>query len=230
MKNYICLFLFLFSTSLFSQKWKAQSVAWNKRNENETTLFRGLSAGVLFQGQTQYPSPYYGPKVTGGFNDGAIHLYINVYVKNILLGLQLADEFLFLEQLNDQGAIWKPRGFNQRFSSLTQSLWFSIGYPVWHNLYIKGSFGWRSGPKKALFYKSKTAADVAQGFDFEDSRYFYNSDRPLLQEFSETDFMLTANYLFPLWDQFYLAPEVGFAFKHAGWTWGVGLVYFFKSK
>jgi len=59
--------------------------------------------GLLFQGQTKYPSAYYGL-----FNDGASHFIIDVYYKKYIIGFQLTEEFLYLQKFDDNGAAWKP--------------------------------------------------------------------------------------------------------------------------
>ena len=43
--------------------------------------FKGFSLGLLVQGQTKYPTPYFGPEVSGLYNDGAYHYVVDFYIK-----------------------------------------------------------------------------------------------------------------------------------------------------
>ena len=121
------LFLLLFNSFyLFSQEW-------NLRTTPKKAL-KGISIGFLVQGQTKYPNPYYGPDLVGSYKDGAYHFIADVYYNRLIIGFQLSDEFLYLEKF-DNGAAWRPRGFNGSFSSLTRTYWFCIGLPnAWHYL------------------------------------------------------------------------------------------------
>ena len=47
---------------------------------------KGFSLGLLVQGQTKYPSPYYGPEVKGLYNDGAYHFIADVYIGDLTPG------------------------------------------------------------------------------------------------------------------------------------------------
>ena len=47
---------------------------WNER-EGSDNGFKGVLLGFLFQGQTKYPSAYYGSRFDGLFNDGAYLFY-----------------------------------------------------------------------------------------------------------------------------------------------------------
>ena len=103
MKNILLILLLFCSFFSFSQEW-------NLRTSTKKGL-KGVSVGLLAQGQSKYPNPYYGPEVGGLHNDGAYHFIVDVYYNRLILGFQLSDEFLYLEKF-DNGAVWKPRGFN----------------------------------------------------------------------------------------------------------------------
>ena len=62
------LFLLLMLLPLFSFSQDTELVS----NTNEG--FKGISIGLLFEGQTKYPNPYYGPNLGVVFDDGSYHL------------------------------------------------------------------------------------------------------------------------------------------------------------
>lgn len=224
MKRILILFLFS-SFCLHSQTWKEQSIEWNKRSGDTEKLLKSVSVGFLIQGQTKYPSPYLGPEINGKFNDGAYHFLIDIYLKKFIVGFQISDEYFFLEKINEDGSIWKPRGFNRSFSSLTRSYWLSLGYNIWNNLYIKTSLGLRSGYNDSLLYKNKTYEDVAIGYDFTDVSLFYNSNRSLIQDYSEKDFLVSINYLVKITGKLNLSPEFGYSINYGGITLGTSINY-----
>ena len=220
--------LFLLSFGLaMGQAWRGQSNAWNAKSEQSGRLLNGVALGFLVQGQTHYPTPYHGPKVEGIFNDGAYHLFIDFYLNRWVVGVQVAEEFLFLEKVAADGSVWKPRGFNGSFSSKTRSWWLSLGVNVWKNLYLKSSFGVRSGPSTPLLHRNKTAADVALGFDFADDALFYNTVRESEDGFSETDVLLSLNYPITVAGANKIAPELGYSVRHGGLTLGGSYIYSF---
>ena len=61
---------------------------------NTSEGFKGVSIGLLFEGQTKYTNPYYGPKVGGLYDELAYHFTFDVYYKKIILGFQLSVEEL----------------------------------------------------------------------------------------------------------------------------------------
>ena len=126
--------------------------------------------------------------------------------------------------------MWKPRGFNGSFSSLTRSIWFSLGYRFWNKVSAKLSFGLRSGPYDPIFHKDKIAAVVANGFDFTNPNSLFNSTSSLVKDFSETDVLISINYPVPLLENLSIAPEIGYTLNYGGLTTGLSLVYFFESK
>ena len=73
------LFLLLMLLPLFSFSQESELVS----NTNEG--FKGISIGFLFEGQTKYPNPYYGPNLGGSFDDGSYHFTVDVYYKNSFL-------------------------------------------------------------------------------------------------------------------------------------------------
>jgi len=58
---------------------------WNSRG-NSAEGFKGVSIGLLAQGQSKYPNPYYGPEVIGLHNDSAYHFIVDVYYSIYILG------------------------------------------------------------------------------------------------------------------------------------------------
>jgi len=87
---------------------------WNEREGSDNGI-KGVSLGVLFQGQTKYPRAYYGPRVDGLFNDGAYHFIIDVYYKKYIIGFQLTDEFLYLKSLMTMVPHGNPEGLMGAF-------------------------------------------------------------------------------------------------------------------
>lgn len=208
----------------FSQDWEYQENIWNKRSNN-VSIYRGTSIGFLFSGQNRYPQEYYGPEVQGLFNDGAYGIFIDVYVKKFILGFQLSDEYYFIAYEDDNGSIWKPRGFNGSFSSNTRSYWLTTGYAIWKQLYIKVNAGLRSGPVSAIFFKEVTAQEVADGFDFDSPFNYYNLKANELPNFSELDFSFTINYPVDVFNRWALVPEIGYSINYGGIMLGCGIKY-----
>lgn len=64
MKKRLIVF-FLGPLLVFSQEWNDRAASGDG--------FAGVSLGFLVEGQTLYPTPYYGPEVNALFNDGAYH-------------------------------------------------------------------------------------------------------------------------------------------------------------
>jgi len=63
LRNTLLILLLFCSFFSFSQEW-------NRRTTTKKAL-KGISVGLLFQGQSKYTNPYYGPEVGGLHNDGA---------------------------------------------------------------------------------------------------------------------------------------------------------------
>ena len=181
--------------------------------------------GLLFQGQSKYPNPYYGPEVGGLHNDGAYHFIVDVYYNRLILGFQLSDEFLYLEKF-DNGAAWKPRGFNDSYSSLTRAYWFTLGYNIikTSNINIKLGIGFRSGPNESITNKDYTAAQVADGYDFSNPESIFNTSQTL-DKFSEIDYSLSINYPIKIFGKLGIVPEVGYTIKHGGLLTGISIIY-----
>jgi len=68
---------------------------------NTSEGFKGISIGLLFEAQTKYPNPYYGPNVGGLFDDGSYHFTVDVYYKKFVFGFQLSDEFLYFAKFSE---------------------------------------------------------------------------------------------------------------------------------
>ena len=209
------LFVMLLPLFLFSQESELVS--------NTSKGFKGISIGLLFEGQTKYPNPYYGPNVGGLFDDGSYHFTVDVYYKKFVLGFQLSDEFLYLEKF-DNGAAWKPRGFNGSYSSLTRSYWLTLGYNIINNINLKLGIGFRSGSKQPLTNRSRKASEVAENFDYENPLIIFNTSDSL-NDFSETDYSLSINYPITVYKRFGIVPEIGYTFKHGGLLTGFSIVY-----
>ena len=217
MKNTLLILLLFCSFFSFSQEW-------NLRTTTKKGL-KGISVGLLFQGQSKYPNPYYGPEVGGLHNDGAYHFIVDVYYNRLILGFQLSDEFLYLEKF-DNGAAWKPRGFNDSYSSLTRAYWFTLGYNIikTSNINIKLGIGFRSGPNESITNKDYTAAQVADGYDFSNPESIFNTSQTL-DKFSEIDYSLSINYPIKIFGKLGIVPEVGYTIKHGGLLTGISIIY-----
>ena len=217
MKNTLLILLLFCSFFIFSQDWNSRS--------NSTEGFKGVSIGLLAQGQSKYPNPYYGPEVGGLHNDGAYHFIVDVYYNRLILGFQLSDEFLYLEKF-DNGAAWKPRGFNDSYSSLTRAYWFTLGYNIikTSNINIKLGIGFRSGPNESITNKDYTAAQVAEGYDFSNTESIFNTSQTL-DKFSEIDYSLSINYPIKIFGKLGIVPEVGYTIKHGGLLTGISIIY-----
>ena len=217
MKNTLLILLLFCSFFSFSQEW-------NLRTTTKKGL-KGISVGLLFQGQSKYPNPYYGPEVGGLHNDGAYHFIVDVYYNRFILGFQLSDEFLYLEKF-DNGAAWKPRGFNDSYSSLTRAYWFTLGYNIikTSNINIKLGIGFRSGPNESITNKDYRAAQVADGYDFSNPESIFNTSQTL-DKFSEIDYSLSINYPIKIFGKLGIVPEVGYTIKHGGLLTGISIIY-----
>jgi hypothetical protein len=212
---YILILLPIFS---FSQEWNSRS--------NSSEGLKGVSVGLLFQGQTKYPKPYLGPEVGGIYNDGAYHFIVDVYYNRFIIGFQLSDEFLYLEKI-DNGAVWKPRGFNGSYSSLTRAYWFTLGYNIinYSNINLKLGVGYRSGPKESFTNNNYTAAQVADGYDYSNPESIFNASQLLINNFSEIDFSLSITYPIKIYRKFGIVPELGYTIKHGGLLTGISIIY-----
>jgi len=212
---YILILLPIFS---FSQEWNSRS--------NSSEGLKGVSVGLLFQGQTKYPKPYLGPEVGGIYNDGAYHFIVDVYYNRFIIGFQLSDEFLYLEKI-DNGAVWKPRGFNGSYSSLTRAYWLTLGYNIINdsNINIKLGVGYRSGPKESFTNNNYTAAQVADGYDYSNPESIFNASQLLINNFSEIDFSLSITYPIKIYRKFGIVPELGYTIKHGGLLTGISIIY-----
>ena len=212
---YILILLPIFS---FSQEWNSRS--------NSSEGLKGVSVGLLFQGQTKYPKPYLGPEVGGIYNDGAYHFIVDVYYNRFIIGFQLSDEFLYLEKI-DNGAVWKPRGFNGSYSSLTRAYWLTLGYNIINdsNINIKLGVGYRSGPKESFTNNNYTAAQVADGYDYSNPESIFNASQLLINNFSEIDFSLSITYPIKIYRKFGIVPELGYTIKHGGVLTGISIIY-----
>ena len=212
---YILILLPIFS---FSQEWNSRS--------NSSEGLKGVSVGLLFQGQTKYPKPYLGPEVGGIYNDGAYHFIVDVYYNRFIIGFQLSDEFLYLEKI-DNGAVWKPRGFNGSYSSLTRAYWVTLGYNIldYSNINVKLGVGYRSGPKESFTNNNYTAAQVADGYDYSNPESIFNASQLLINNFSEIDFSLSITYPIKIYRKFGIVPELGYTIKHGGLLTGISIIY-----
>ena len=217
MRNTLLILLLFCSFFSFSQEW-------NLRTTTKKAL-KGISVGLLFQGQSKYPNPYYGPEVGGLHDDGAYHFIVDVYYNRFILGFQLSDEFLYLEKF-DNGAAWKPRGFNDSYSSLTRAYWFTLGYNIikTSNINIKLGIGFRSGPNESITNKDYTAAQVADGYDYSNPESIFNTSQTL-DKFSEIDYSLSINYPIKIFGKLGIVPEVGYTIKHGGLLTGISIIY-----
>ena len=217
-----CLFIMLLPLFLFSQE--VRNTLWNKKSDSGDG-FKSVSIGFLFQGQTKYPNPYYGPEVVGLHDDGAYHFIVDVYYNRFILGFQLSDEFLYLEKF-DNGAVWKPRGFNGSYSSLTRAYWFTLGYNIikTSNINIKLGIGFRSGPNESITNKDYTASDIANGYDYSNPKSIFNTFQGL-NKFSEIDYSLSINYPIKIYGKLGIVPELGYTVKHGGLLTGISIIY-----
>ena len=217
-----CLFVMLLPLFLFSQE--VRNTLWNKKSDSGDG-FKSVSIGFLFQGQTKYPNPYYGPEVVGLHDDGAYHFIVDVYYNRFILGFQLSDEFLYLEKF-DNGAVWKPRGFNGSYSSLTRAYWFTLGYNIikTSNINIKLGIGFRSGPNESITNKDYTASDIANGYDYSNPKSIFNTSQGL-NKFSEIDYSLSINYPIKIYGKLGIVPELGYTVKHGGLLTGISIIY-----
>ncbi|MDA8948334.1 hypothetical protein N9H57_04270 [Flavobacteriaceae bacterium] len=212
----------------------SQNSDWNKREIN-TGFIEGLSFGFLVQGQTKYPTPYYGPEIKGLYNDGSYHIMLDLYIKKLILGFQLSDEFLYIENFEDvlldnngvitSSTLWKPRGYNGSFSALTRTLWISLGYVIFDKLNLKISTGFRKGPAESIFLKNKLAEQVALGYNYNNPDVIYNTSSDTQNSFSEVDFSVSLNYPINIYGRFGVVPEIGYSINYGGLMSGIALKY-----
>lgn len=209
------LFIALVPLLVYSQKW----------NERKSSAgeFEGISIGFLVQGQTKYPNPYYGPEVTGLFNDGAYHLTFDLYFSKFVVGVQFTDEFLYLQKIESDG-VWKPRGFNGSYSSLTRSYWLTAGYEFMNTIYFKLGAGFRSGPQKQILGSNTSPSEVALGYNFSNAESIFNTNRTL-NSFSEWDYSLSVTYPIAILESISIVPELGYTIKHGGVFTGFGILF-----
>jgi hypothetical protein len=205
-----------------SQEWKPEKGAWNQR-VGGGELLKSIGIGILVQGQTRYPEQYSGPTVNSLYNDGAYGIFLDLYVKKLIIGLQITDEYFFISGGNDSVIKWKPRGFNDSFSSLTRTLWFSLGYNIFSDVYLKVNIGGRRGPSEGIIHNNIPSNEVASGFDFNDVSSIYNNDDNLINAFSEIDFSFGFNYSVAISDKLSLVPELGYSFNYGGVITGISL-------
>jgi hypothetical protein len=218
LRNTLLILLLFCSFLSFSQDWNIRT--------SSSKAFKGVSVGLLVQGQTKYPKPYLGPKVGGLYNEGAYHFILDVYYNRLILGFQLSDEFLYLENFDANGAVWKPRGFNGSYSSLTRAYWFTLGYNIikTSNINIKLGIGFRSGPNESITNKDYTAAQVADGYDFSNTESIFNTSQTL-DKFSEIDYSLSITYPIKIYGKLGIVPEVGYTIKHGGLLTGISIIF-----
>ena len=197
---------------------------WNSRG-NSAGGFKGVSLGLLVQGQTKYPNPYYGPEVISLHNDGAYHFIVDIYYNKFILGFQLSDEFLYLEKF-DNGAVWKPRGFNSSYSSLTRAYWLTLGYNIINNsnINVKLGVGFRSGPNESLTNKDYAAFEIVDGYDYSNPESIFNTSQTL-DKFSEIDYSLSITYPIKIYGKLGIVPEIGYTIKHGGLLTGISIIY-----
>ncbi len=200
---------------LFSQEW-------NERASSGEGLV-GISLGLLINGQTKYPNPYIGPEVNALHNDGAYHFILDIYFNKFIFGFQLSDEFLYLEKFSN-GAVWKPRGFNDSFSSLTRGYWLTLGYNIISNFNIKLGAGYRIGPIRQLINRNYSSENVAEGFNYSSPEIIFNTSTEL-KKFSEIDYSLSITYPFKVYGEFGIVPELGYTIKHGGLLTGISIIY-----
>ena len=201
---------------MFSQDWNDRA--------GSGIGFNGLSIGLILQGQTKYPNPYFGPEVTGIYNDGAYHFTLDIYYNKFLLGFQLSDEFLYIEKFDSNGSVWKPRGFNNSFSSHTRTLWLTLGYNIINNFNMKFGAGLRSGPKDQLTNKGYTSFEIANGYNYLNPENIFNTSKEL-DKFSEIDYSLSINHPIKVYGKFGIVPELGYAIRYGGLLTGISIIY-----
>jgi hypothetical protein len=221
MKKVLFFCLLITSFHVYSQK-EFSNVVLNRTSNRSS--FRGFAIGFLVQGQLKYPYPYYGPEVNGLYNDGAYHYMIDFYIKKFLVGFQVTDEYLYLQK-NDSNAVWKPRGFNGSFTSLTRAYWISLGYNIYDEFNFKLSIGFRNGPKKSFLMTSKSPSEIAVGFNYNDPSNLLNEPGEMMDGYSEIDFSASINYPIKLYRKIAAVPEIGYSFKHGGLITGMSFLF-----
>ncbi len=222
------IFFLILPLLAFSQEKNSKNNIDNQ--ESRTNNFKGLSLGFLVQGQTKYPSPFYGPEINGLYNNGAYNFIVDFYYKKFLIGFQLSDEYLYLKKVDSNGSIWKPRGFNGSYSSLTRAYWFSLGYNLYKDLNLKLSVGLRNGPTNSIFMKNKLASEVTEGFGYYEPSNVINQSENSMDNYSEMDFSASVNYPIKLYKNYGIVPEVGYSFNHGGIITGLSIIFLNKEK
>ena len=231
MRNTLLILLLFYSFFIFSQDKSVTDFKEIKKTIDEVfdrgndKIFKGFSLGLLVQGQTKYPTPYFGPEVSGLYNNGAYHYVVDFYIKNFLVGFQLTDEYFYIENIESSGAVWKPRGYNGSYSSLTRAYWISLGYNVFNDLNLKFSVGFRNGPTKSILMSDKNPSEISQGFNYDNPSIFFNQSVNSIDKYSEVDYSLSVNYPIRLYKNFKLVPELGYSFKYAGIMAGVSVQF-----
>lgn len=222
-KLFVIALSFSFFYNCFSQDYENEVL----ERERNWDFFEGFSLGFLVQGQTKYPSPYYGPDVKGLYNDGAFHLILDLYIKKFLVGFQITDEYLYFKKIDDKGALWKPRGFNNSYSSLTRAYWLSLGYNFFKGLNFKLSLGFRKGPANSFIIdQDKDPSEIAEGFGYFNSDNGINQERTSNSDFSETDFSLSINHPIRVYKRFGIVPEIGYSINYGGIISGLSIIFF----
>lgn len=222
MKKFILIILFLISPFVFPQSDDYSNVVLDRTTQSRA--FKGFSLGLLIQGQIKYPHPYYGPKVNDLYNDGAYHFVVDFYIKKFIIGFQMTDEYLYLQTIDDVGAVWKPRGFNGSYSSLTRAYWISLGYNVFDNFNLKISIGFRNGPSESVLMKNKPPSDISNGYNYNDTSNIFNQSTNSINKYSEVDFSVSVNYPVIIYRKIGIVPELGYSFKHGGLISGISLI------
>jgi len=223
MKRLLLVFILFNSLCSFSQNNEYSNVVLLRTSKAQA--FKGFSFGFLIQGQTKYPYSYYGPKVNGLYNDGAYHFIADFYIKKFLIGFQITDEYFYLKKVNDNGTLWKPRGFNGSYSSLTRSYWLSLGYNVYNNFNLKLSVGFRNGPTKSFLMNEKPISEIAEGFNYDDPSNLLNQVENSLDKYSEIDYSVSVNYPVMVFRKFGIIPEVGYSFNYGGLISGISIIF-----
>jgi len=222
MKKFLFLGLLIVPFICFSQKEYKNEVL---ERVDYSNVFKGFSFGLLVQGQTIYPNPYYGPEVNGLYNDGAYHFIVDFYIKKILIGFQMTDEYLYLKKTDASGAIWKPRGFNKSYSSLTRAYWVSLGYNIFNDFNFKIGVGFRNGPKESLVINDRFHLSIADGYPYNNPSNIFNQSPNSLEKYSEIDFSVSINYIINFSKNIGIVPELGYSFNHGGIVSGVSLIF-----
>ena len=108
---------------------------------------------------------------------------------------------------------------------IRDSYWISLGYNVYDKFNLKLSVGLRSGPTKSLFLNNKTASEIALGYRYNDPSNIFNKSILSSKKYSEIDFSLSINYIFQIYQNFGIVPEIGYTFNHGGITSGLSIMF-----